>query len=1007
MAKKIQEIKIDIQKPVSVIVHSSNNLGFHLAKILIEQGSKVVLIDEFNLTSKEYITQLKKIGDVDFIDFRGYEEFFKLINRIDYLYFLQYDLFNTTIEFNSKRFLEESKRLDLSLKKCVEFKSKFILVNSIDLNKQLGLSINAEKQSVPTPYSNLELQKYSETLTAEYHDKSDANVRIARLGTILGENFSPSKNSTLHKLLLDSIKGPAINIYGEGLDTHFIINEKDALFGILKLVFAEETKGEVISLSNNNEYTTLSLAYKLLELNTNASDIKFIHQPESQGFGHIQYIPAPNAEKYGWKQTIPLEQTFIETMKKINPAVDLSSQLNEIQSIKENVNRDKPENKTIEVIKTPLGHIIDFFMKPFEIIGKFLRKGKENVTPPNLKYLALITIFFILLFYFILGPVISIGIATYQSYSKTKIVAEKIRSFEFESSLEELNEIKRYSDTSLSSLKRIEWVFNVFKQEDLYQNTYQILFAGKQISYGAEDSIDSLIPLSDYLKNFEPAIEINGSDVLTTREYRTELTQLKQNREKFIKSSNDILYGIQTIEGVNITVFPKFIQEYLTIIKDYSSTSKQIIEPLQKVIVMLPLVLGVDSRQTFLILFQNPSEIRSTGGWLSSYGIISFEGGQIRELKIDDVYNLDGDLKVQGKTYSPPESMIEALGISSWGFSLSNWEPDMNLSAKDMKFFIEESDKYSEIDGIISLDVSFIQKMLDIWGGIQIPDESEKITSANIYSKITEMHNEFEPGLSQKSTFLTSLSDQLVKKLLSSDINNLFEISDAVFTSLNEKSIIFYLFDQNNGTYFSNKGWSGIIDNRYYSSPALVEWNWGANKANLYLEKNFQLDIDINSSKSVEYSYKVTIKNNSNKNSYPEGDYENFVRIYLPYNASVTTIKGIDDISQKVDVTNNFKVISGWFNVPIKTTQTLEIKYILESTENTYFPLRSDSTQILLPLVVYKQPGAMNQDIKINITYPQEWILKDSSGFTNATNILSMQEDFNQDINKEISWSIK
>ena len=63
----------------------------------------------------------------------------------------------------------------------------------------------------------------------------------------------------------------------------------------------------------------------------------------------------------------------------------------------------------------------------------------------------------------------------------------------------------------------------------------------------------------------------------------------------------------------------------------------------------LPEVLGVNERQRYLVLLQNESEIRSTGGWLTSYGIIGVEGGQIRELFVDDIYNADGTLRVQGK----------------------------------------------------------------------------------------------------------------------------------------------------------------------------------------------------------------------------------------------------------------------------------------------------------------------------------------------------------------------
>ena len=88
------------------------------------------------------------------------------------------------------------------------------------------------------------------------------------------------------------------------------------------------------------------------------------------------------------------------------------------------------------------------------------------------------------------------------------------------------------------------------------------------------------------------------------------------------------------------------------------------------------------------------------------------------ELFVDDIYNADGTLKVQGKTFNAPKSMNQALGLTTWNFSLVNWYPDLTETYLNAEPFIRALGKGDDLDGIITIDITFIQKLLNKWGGI-------------------------------------------------------------------------------------------------------------------------------------------------------------------------------------------------------------------------------------------------------------------------------------------------
>ena len=55
-----------------------------------------------------------------------------------------------------------------------------------------------------------------------------------------------------------------------------------------------------------------------------------------------------------------------------------------------------------------------------------------------------------------------------------------------------------------------------------------------------------------------------------------------------------------------------------------------------------PDIIGLGGRRKYAILFQNNMEIRATGGFIGSFGILNFENGKLYDLAIYDVYDADG-----------------------------------------------------------------------------------------------------------------------------------------------------------------------------------------------------------------------------------------------------------------------------------------------------------------------------------------------------------------------------
>jgi len=1022
--------KINISTLVSIIIYGANNVGYKLAETLAKQGSQVIVIDSYTRDSKKIVQKIKKINNVDFIDFQGIEDLFNTLQRFDYCYYLQSEFLNTDKQYRSKDFLKESNMLNLVLKGASKYSAKLSLVTSLSLNRSLVEALSSTSPSQPAPYSAEEIQKYAETVTAEFHDKSALNARILRVGTILGTSERDLDDKQLDALLDSAVDKSQIEINGDGLNTHYIIDFEDVIYGILRMTFKKDTNGEVITLANDKDYTTLAIAYKLLELNPTAQTIRFLPLTGNEPMLISQYIPATFANEYGWTPVKTLEETITEELDsryeqlnkkwsdrpKFKTAIKTETQSKESPKKELKKAKKQKENKktrpqrvktSYQTEKTSLGKFIDKLFKPILKTKQKIAKKKKNTvksTPFEKIKFGIITATILLAFYFLIGPMITLGIGGYLINNELKLAYDSALSFDLNTADTHFKKLQTYYDRTEDSFKRISWIFTMTGQEDFYQSLSQVYYGAGYGVDGARDMIKALEPLAQYLDKFEPAITIDATTPVTTQQYRQELLELRENRGLIASGTYKLGLASSVIDNLDTTTFPKALQPTVADIKEYNRDAANLLEPFQQTVSFLPELLGVDGRQRYLLLLQNPTELRSTGGWLSSYAILGIESGQIMQLDVDDIYNIEGFLSIQGKEYPAPADMKNALNLENWSFSLVNWDPSLSKVSESSEMFIKDSGKALSIDGVITIDTEVVRALLDTWEGIEVPGETEKITSDNLYEKIFTLHTEFTPGSRQKTTFLANLANEVFKKVLSSTPSEYNKISNTLYNALQEKHILVYVSNAQANAYLASEGWNGSIKNEHLATPVAIEWNWGANKSNLYLERTTDLEINIESSTQINYVYKLAIKNNSKANVYPQGDYMNYLRLYFPENAEITSASGFENNSYDIYIQDGQKVLGGWFNTPIQKTKQLEIKYTLANDGFIDFPISIHNNDIEFNAEIFKQAGLNADPYSISITYPDAWDIQSYGDFEKSLGMLNKQFELKTDKGIQILW---
>ena len=418
----------------------------------------------------------------------------------------------------------------------------------------------------------------------------------------------------------------------------------------------------------------------------------------------------------------------------------------------------------------------------------------------------------------------------------------------------------------------------------------------------------------------------------------------------------------------------------------------------------LPDDLGKSGRKKYLVLFQNNMELRPTGGFIGSFGLITFEGGRMTDFSVSDVYSADGQLRGH---VEPPAPIKNYLGEANWFLRDSNWDPDFSVSAKRAEWFLgKEIDQ--DVDGVVGIDLEVAKRILKITGPMFLADYNLDVTDSNLYEKTqAEAQADFFPGSTRKASFLTALSRNLLAELEKLDGSAKLDVLKTFFNDLDERHIQVFLHNQSTGDAISNLGWGGEVqtplcdENCYADMIGVVEANVGVNKANYFITRAEKLNLEVSGDK-IKRTLTLTLINSANPVLADSGRYKVYVRLLtLPntQNNSVSIISG-SDVS---------KVIPEIYQIKDHQEMGTLVEVLPGTTKKIVFSWDSDFPLSLsqsgsLRLYLRKQAGISGTPLSVSFNFPGTNI-KPPAGFTlTSLGTYVYNTTLTRDLFSRISW---
>lgn len=461
-------------------------------------------------------------------------------------------------------------------------------------------------------------------------------------------------------------------------------------------------------------------------------------------------------------------------------------------------------------------------------------------------------------------------------------------------------------------------------------------------------SSNALVPMADNLSQATPG-KLFQDGTINVSALQAVADSLSDSSKVF-KSANEKIQGIGDTHISQVT-------ELVDKAKDGFATLNGAVDAAEKVAPVLPQMLGANGQtRHYLVLAMSNVEIRACGGFPGSRGVMSVTDGK---LELGDFVKVD----MMKEPLSPLPITDEEANLFTTGWGLTGFNtlgytmgdvtmtPDYPRAAQlasDMQKAIVGDDS----DGVFAVDPVFLQYMLGIVGGTQLPDGT--VVDGSNAAKVL-LHDIYwnYPVEEQDAIFAAvagSAFNKIVDELGSSDIA---KIAGAIEKGASEGRILMYSRNDDEEKAAKALGISGALQTDTSEAPILGVYvnNYSYSKMDWFLDKRVTIDSSVeNADGSTTYRVTTSLKNTmtpqekaempgyfQGHNGISQDIDDEVLRLYLyaPAGGSISDIKtsGSGSIEMNEATHDGLKV--AWGGVHMLLGQDVKVEYTVTTSKDS------------------------------------------------------------------------
>ncbi len=310
-------------------------------------------------------------------------------------------------------------------------------------------------------------------------------------------------------------------------------------------------------------------------------------------------------------------------------------------------------------------------------------------------------------------------------------------------------------------------------------------------------------------------------------------------------------------------------------------------------------MLGSDMPRRYLLVFQNSSELRPTGGFIGSYATVAIDQGRLKEFLVNGIFDPDGQLAVK---VVPPRPL--QLISTAWATRDANWFFDYPTSAKKIAWFFGKTGEPS-VDGVIAFTPEALVRLLSLTGPIAMPAYDEVVSAENFIEVAQrEVELEYDPVVNRPKQFLADLVIELLERLRALDPHELGKIISVTADSLAQKDILIYLADPERQAEVARRGFAGAVTDTSGDYLAVVHTNINGYKSDYVTDDELAHETAIwpDGSTINTVTVKRTHRGGKTPHSFWNQVNAEWLRVYAPLGSELISVSGVTRLESRESI---------------------------------------------------------------------------------------------------------
>lgn len=470
--------------------------------------------------------------------------------------------------------------------------------------------------------------------------------------------------------------------------------------------------------------------------------------------------------------------------------------------------------------------------------------------------------------------------------------------------------IEGSSRTAIDEAKAMEWgnAASSLAESDRALNRVNVLAVA--VSQALPQTRDAYASARALVASGEKAAEAasvlaKGADKAKSNSTRYPVERIRL-MQTYIEAASPLLEdAVQSMSRVKLESLPADVRPKAEEAQGLLSKVQTGLRELRVLSAFAAAAVGEESQRRYLIVFQNPAELRPTGGFMGSYAEVVLDRGEIKSLSVPGggPYDLKSQLKARVRAPGPLRLIAD-----HWEFQDANWFPDFAASAKKINWFWSQAGQPT-LDGILTVNARLVVNLLKITGPIEMPDYGKVITSENFMNEAQlAVEVEYDREENKPKKFIGDLMAKMMERIAKASNEQWIDFAKLGTDALVEKDIQAWFTRDNEQELSDRFGWSSRLKTVPGDSLAVVNTNIGGQKSDLLIDEKVEHAATIGSDGSIVDKVTITRAHRGEKGQLFHGaNNVTYLRVYVPQGSELLAASGFNPPAQNL------------FDVPLPT----------------------------------------------------------------------------------------